>query len=276
MLRSLLVGVNGSQWSDAACDIAVTWAASLKIPVTFLGIVDAAALAPAEATPIGAGPYKATRDASLITRGREQMHKALQGACQRAGQSQVECHSVQRDGSPSILLGEEAQRHDLIILGRRAIPTTDRDPPASETLMEIIRHSPRPIIVACKSIPKSSDVVIAYDGSVQAARTLQSFVSSGLYYGHPLHLVGIGESNAMPDILGRAADFLQAHSLKAETHVLSVDHSVAETLTDFLHRVPAGLMVMGAYGKPWYHDLLFGSVTRTVLAHVPVPLFLNH
>ncbi len=277
MLRSLLVGINGSPWSMAACEIGVTWAASLKIPMTCLGVVDLDALAPAESVPLGAGPYKASRDAHLIEQGRAQIKTALEVAAQRAALDGVECHIVNRQGSPSVLLGEEAQRHDLLILGRRSIPKTDRDPPASETLVDILRHAPRPIIVACQTIPMSSDVVIAYDGSVQAARTLQSFVSSGLYYGHPLHLVGISNApEEMQIILGRAVDFLAAHSLTAETHILPVGGSVAESLTGFARRIPAGLMVIGAYGQPWYKELLFGSVTRSVLAQVPVPLFLNH
>ena len=277
MLRSLLVGINGSRWSDAACEIGVTWAASLKIPLTCLGVVDVSGLAPAEAFLPEGGPITVTCDTAAIERRRQQIQAALQVASQRAERAKVECHILKRDGNPATQLGVEAQRHDLVILGRRANPTTNHDPPASETLVEILRQTPRPIIVACQMIPQSSDVVIAYDGSVQAARTLQSFVSSGLYYGHPLHLVGISnDSEAMLTILGRAVDFLEAHSLKAETHVLPVGGNVADSLTGFVRRIPAGLMVMGTYGQPWYRDLLFGSVTRTVLARVPVPLFLSH
>jgi nucleotide-binding universal stress UspA family protein len=277
MLRSLLVGINGSRWSQAACEIAISWAASLKIPLTCLGVVDLAALAPVEPIPLGAGEYKRDRDARLVAQGRQRIEAALQAAADQAASAGVECHLVKREGSPATLLGEEAQRHDLVILGRRATPTTDRDPPASQTLVEILQHAPRPIVVACQKIPKSSDVVIAYDGSVQAARTLQSFVSCGLYYGHPLHVVGVSNSpDAMQAVLGRAVDFLNAHSLQAETHVVPIGGNVADALIGFVRRVPAGLLVIGAYGQPWYREVLFGSVTRSVLAQVPVPLFLSH
>lgn len=276
MLRSLLIGVNGSRWSQSACDIGITWASASKIPVTCLGVVDVAALAPHEPVPLGAAEFKAARDEKVISQGRKRIEDALAAAARQADEAKVECHIIVREGNPARLLGEEAQRHDLVILGRRAIPETDRDPPASETLMDIVRHSPRPVVVASHAIPKSSDVVIAYDGSLQAARTLRSFVSSGLYYGHPLHLVGVGNDPILVQAnLGRAVDFLDAHSLKVEPHVLPIDGTVSETLSAFARRIPAGLMVMGVYGQPWYKELLFGSVTRSMIAQVPVPLFLD-
>ena len=277
MLKSLLIGVHGSPWSQAACEIGINWAASLRIPITCLGVVDLAALTPAEPVPLGGTRYKAERDAEAIASGRQRIEAALEDAAQRAAAAGVECRLLTREGSPSALLGEEAQRHDLVIVGRRALPESDRDPRATETLMEILRHTPRPVVAAGQSIPNSAHVVIAYDGSAQAARALQSFVASGLYEGRTLHLVGITDTpDAMRPALARGADYLHAHALPAEIHVLPVGRSVAETLSGFAGGMPAGILVMGVYGQPWYKELLFGSVTRGVLAQIPVPLFLNH
>ena len=277
MLKSLLIGVHGSQWSQAACEIGINWAASLQIPITCLGVVDLATLTPVEPVPLGATQYKAERDADAIAHGRQQVEAALQNAVRKAAAAGVECRVLTRDGNPSALLGEEAQRHDLVIIGRRVLPETDRERRPSETFAEILRHSPRPVVAAGQSVPNSSHVVIAYDGSIQAARTLQSFVSSGLCAGRALHLVGISDTpDAIRPALSRAADFLYAQSLQAEIHVLPVARGVADTLSGFARDIPAGILVMGVYGQPWYKELFFGSVTREVLAQVPVPLFLNH
>ncbi|MBM4077965.1 MAG: universal stress protein [Planctomycetes bacterium] len=279
MLRSLLVGITGSRWSEAALQIAMTWAGQIRIPITCLGVVDLRSESLETGLPLGVGQarplFSSSRNLEPI---REQIQLALKTASEMADNAGVECHVLNREGDPAALIGNEAQRHDLVILGRRPpVELNDRCPTPSETLTEILRHTPRPVIMACQSIPRSSDVVIAYDGSVQSARTLQSFVSSGLYFGHPLHLVGISDSrDSIQQSISRAVDFLSAHSLKAETQIVPMAGTVAETLTSFVHHVPAGLLVMGAYGKPWFKDLLFGSVTSTMLAEVPIPLFLNH
>lgn len=275
MLRSLLVGVNGSRWSAAACEIGIAWAAHLRIPLTCLGVVDLPALARLQAAPLGIGEVNC--DLSLIEAEQAKIKTAMQDVARRAEQVGISCRLLTQEGSPAKLLGEEVQRHDLVILGRRSSPETGLGSAPSDTLVDILRYCPRPIILAGNQIPKSSHVVIAYDGSAQAARTLQSYVTSGLYHGHPLHLVGISsEPKQMSQILGRATDFLSAHCLPAEVHVLPTGGSVADTLIDFTRSVSAGLMVLGVYGQPWYKELLFGSVTISVLARCPVPLFLNH
>jgi nucleotide-binding universal stress UspA family protein len=38
----------------------------------------------------------------------------------------------------------------------------------------------------------------------------------------------------------------------------------------------AGLLVMGAYGRPRLSELVLGGVTRHVLAASPVPVMLSH
>lgn len=273
MLRSLLVGLNGSEASRDAYEIALTWAGELKIPVTCLGVIDSSRTARIE-TAEGEGRVQC--DTAQLTLERENVGTALKWAANRAYDLDVPSRIIEREGFPAAILGEEAQRHDLLILGR-CLARNDLNNGPSDTLVEILSHSPRPIILGCRQIPRSSNVVIAYDGSVQAARTLQSFVSSGLYYGHPLHLVGVSDNpESMQDILGRAEDYLNAHSLHAERHVLPTRGTVADVLLDFERRISAGLLVIGVYGQPWYKDVIFGSVTKEMLARCQVPMFLNH
>lgn len=277
MLRSLLVGVNGSQWSQVACEIAIRWARDLKIPLTCLGVCESGPPSSIESVPLSQTDMAAACDIGLSAMQRAKIKRALRDAGQHAAAAGISCHIIEVEGNPATLLGEEAQRHDLIILGRRACPHPSQGAAPSETLTEILRYSPRPIVLAGQEIPRSSHVIVAYDGSAQASRTLQSFVSSGLYYGHPLHLVGVGNSpNDVNRSLSRAVDYLNAHSLRAETHVLPIEVDVSQTLIDFARQTPTGLLVMGVYGQPWYKELLFGSVTRAVLAQFPAPLFLNH
>eukprot|EP00475_Leptophrys_vorax_P036223 TRINITY_DN6080_c1_g1_i5.p1 TRINITY_DN6080_c1_g1~~TRINITY_DN6080_c1_g1_i5.p1 ORF type:complete len:277 (+),score=18.21 TRINITY_DN6080_c1_g1_i5:66-896(+) len=276
MLRSLLVGMNGSEDSHAACEVAFAWANELKIPVTCIGVVDPTPLVQLDMVRMESGERAVAYDPQLIVLEREKVAAGLKRATNRAFDLGVSARILLMEGSPAAILGEEAQRHDLLFLGRRS-SSEGVNPGPSDMLVDILRHSPRPIILGCRQIPRYSSVLIAYDGSAQAARTLQSFVSSGLYYGHPLHLVGVSNlPEQMQEILGRANDYLNAHSLNAEKHVLPVGASVASTLIDFARQIPTGLLVIGAYGQPWYKESLFGSVTKSMLASIPVPMFVNH
>lgn len=277
MLRSLLIGVNGSSGSGQAIELALKWAQTYHTPVTCLGVVDVEALTAPEPIPMGAAAFKVERDANVVTRERAQVAQALQSACAAAQTAGVECHLLQRDGCPADALGTEAERHDLVVLGRRSLPQSDREPAPSTTLVDILRQASRPVVVAGTSCPDVANVVMAYDGSAQAARTLQAFVQSGLHYGHPLHLVGIGDEPLdVQAKLMRALDYVKTHGRNAELHVLPVRQTVAATLAQFVRQLPCGLLVMGVYGQPRLKELLFGSVTSAILRDIPAPLFLHH
>ena len=47
-------------------------------------------------------------------------------------------------------------------------------------------------------------------------------------------------------------------------------------ILEHIHRLRAGLLVMGAYGHPVLREFFHGSATITGLLESPVPLFLYH
>src|SRR5690606_28477652 len=155
------------------------------------------------------------------------------------------------------------------------VPATDHDPPASHTMTGILHHSPRPVLVAAERVPEADSVVVAYDGSVQAARAVASFVSSGIRAGYRITVLGVGddvtETTAKVD---RAVAYLEAHGRSPQVRILSATRGVAPALLDAVGHASPALLVMGAYGKPRIKEVLFGSVTRAMIARVPVPLFL--
>ena len=50
----------------------------------------------------------------------------------------------------------------------------------------------------------------------------------------------------------------------------------AQVILEQVQQTQASLLVMGAYGQPAFREFFFGSVTRTMRAESPVPLFLYH
>jgi len=276
MLRSLLVGVNGTNLSRRAFELGLHWAKCLRIPLTCIGVIDREGLISNGLDAVG-GPLSECdlNSTKLITES-----GAIQAAVAAAGRTAdacgVECHGIVCEGNPAEVLGLEAQRHDLLVIGRGLSPLEYRDRPISTMLSEIIRHSCRPVVIAGEHVPVASDVWIAYDGSLQAARTLQSFVQSGLYFGHPLHVLEVGETMGGPTSLRRAIDYLKLHGRSAELHVLPAHANIAESLVHYVREFPCGLLVIGAYGRPHTGELVLGSGARAILNRVPSPIFLYH
>ena len=54
------------------------------------------------------------------------------------------------------------------------------------------------------------------------------------------------------------------------------DISAADLLLSQLADLGADLLVMGCYGQSRVRELLLGGMTRTVLRHMTVPVFMSH
>ena len=120
-------------------------------------------------------------------------------------------------------------------------------------------------------------VLVAYDGSLQAARALHAFQTSGLATGAADRR---GQRSPRPveaaRIAERAIDYLRFHDIKAEAHPVTSHDAPARVILDSARSHKSVLIVMGGYGQPVLREFFLGSVTRTLLAESPVPLFLYH
>ena len=122
MLKSLVVGVNGSDLSRSAVRAAVSWASSLGASVTFLAILDVDGLTAGQSVGMMGSAFKAERDEKVLASWRERLSKAMEDASKVAEAAGVQYEARSIEGSPEEVLAKEVQRHDALIIGRRAVP----------------------------------------------------------------------------------------------------------------------------------------------------------
>jgi nucleotide-binding universal stress UspA family protein len=86
-------------------------------------------------------------------------------------------------------------------------------------------------------------------------------------------LVGLRDTTHIPEV----PPILQERGLTAKLHVLPVRPApFGQTLLGAAHRFCADLLVMGAYAHSPLRELVFGGVTRHMLAHADLPVFMRH
>lgn len=277
MLKSILVGVNGTGSSNAAAQLAMTMARASGAELVCIGVADIDALEAGTPVPLGGSTAKAERDAVLGARERARIGVVLEETAAQAVDAGVPCRAILAEGSPADELCLEAQSHDLLLMGRRALPRTDRDPAPSDVVSDVIQKSPRPVIIAAGADEREPSVLIAWDGSRGSARALASFVASGLYAGSRIHVASVGDDEdvAMTQ-LRRATDYLVARGRTATGKVLPVGEGVVDTLERYARELAATMIVMGASGQSRLKEALFGSVTRSMAARSQVTLFVDH
>jgi nucleotide-binding universal stress UspA family protein len=180
-------------------------------------------------------------------------------------------------GDPYTRIVEEAQRFDLIVLGRHTHFRFATQAEECDTLQRVLRDSPRPVVCVPARPAQGSAVVVAYDGSLQAARAVFAFQGGGLTRAGPVHLVSASDDfDAAAQSIDRAAEFFGAHAVPVTRHPVRPDGSVAKTVIQMAQALDAGLIVAGAYGRSTLREFFLGSVTRSLLKESPASLFLFH
>ena len=180
-------------------------------------------------------------------------------------------------GTPYVQILMEAQRYDVIVLGHHTHFQFGSEAEPDVTLSKVLAASPRPVVAMPDKLRDGEAVLIAYDGSLQAARALAAFESSGLGQGRPVHVVSVADSKKEAERCSkRAVEFLRLHRVEAEACPVESVQSPVEVILDSIEMVDAGLLVMGAYGQPVLRDFFLGSVTRGLLEKCHVPMFLFH
>lgn len=276
-LKSILVGLDGSSFGTAAMELGVGWAQRAGASLAGLAVVDLPAIRMPEAVPLGGMAFKEQRDDALAGDAHRRLQAVLEKFQQRCAEAAVSCESLETIGHPAEQILLESQRHDLILLGQRTYFHFETQEDADETLRSVVKGASRPVIAVPAKPRKGEAVVVAYDGSPQAARTLQAFQSLGLHGPHVVHVVGVDPDAVEAKLrLERAVDYLERHDIKSEPHAVATSDPPARAILDLVNSLDCGLLVMGAYGQSPFKELLFGSVTRTILEESITPVFLYH
>jgi nucleotide-binding universal stress UspA family protein len=279
MLKSLLIGLDGSVDSRSVLELGVRWAKRFGALAVGLAVVDEPGIRISEGV-LFAGDqhwYRTDPEAVLLTQSRQRVEQSLKQFAQRCGESGVTCKTLEDVGTPFVQVLMEAQCYDLILLGQQTHFDYGWEGQADETLGKVLQDSPRPVVAVPRSLGEDEAVVIAYDGSPQAARAVYAFEASGLGDSRAVHVVSVAsDSKDAARLAYRAVRFLRLHGIEAEPHPVGTSESTAEVILSKLDDLDAGLLVMGAYGQPVLREFFLGSVTRTVLKESPVPVFCYH
>jgi nucleotide-binding universal stress UspA family protein len=198
--------------------------------------------------------------------------------CLRRNGLQGEWRLVEGDPAASVAL--HARYADLTVVGQ---PNANQPQDSDAITVTTVMTSGRPVL----AIPFAGDfptvgerVLVAWNAGREAARAVNDALP--LMAGakqvtvlaiNPQH--GIGGHGDVP-----AADIalhLARHGLKAEAaHTVAKDIADGEALLSYAADIGADLIVAGAYGHSRARELVFGGVTRTLIAEMTAPVLLSH
>jgi nucleotide-binding universal stress UspA family protein len=278
MLRSLMIGLDDTPANTAAQELAVRWAKRLGARLAGLAVVDDPGISmDALAAFTNSAWTSAGATTALCPTVRPPLAKAVQrfqSRCAEAGVNGRVCETV---GTPHAQLLAEAPRHDVVVLARHGRFGEGCEDAPGQTMEQVLHRSPRPVVVVPDILTGGDSVVVAYDGSAQAARSLALFEASGLAHCAAVHVVSASvDYRTAAQFAQDAAMFLATHGVAVTRHIVKSPVCPSEIILNTVAETDAGLLVMGACCQSDLRDVFIGSVTRTMLDRSPVPLFLFH
>ena len=280
MLKSILLVVDGRFATHASIDLAIGWARQAGGTLGVLGVIDEDKVYTREAVPLGGGQAKREADAARLETQRRQIGACLDKIAAQCQAEQIRFERLEALGEPAEEIALEAQRFDLLVLPHdlsRSDTSVSAEEGLGSELWKLLHGTPRPVVAVADEKPTGGSIVIAYDGSVQAARTVQLFEDTGWGADRPVHVVSYGDDAQSAALCGqRAIDFLAHHGITATLHADASRGNVGDQLIEQAQALDAGLMVMGACGRSRVQEFLLGSVSRRVLDRCGLPLFLYH
>jgi len=172
-------------------------------------------------------------------------------------------------------VGSYGRVFDLIILGR---PGRDEHTPRMTPLEAALFESGRPVLIAPPAPPQSvgSNVLIAWNGSTEQSRSV-AFAKPILRKAERVTVLTV-EGAMTPGPTGeQAARHLQRNGIPAQAiHLSAGKRSAGEIILDQAGALGCDLLIKGAYTQSRLRQMIFGGVTRHVLANATLPVLMAH
>ncbi len=266
MMKTILVGEDGSTAARRALELGVDLAARLDARIRVVHVVEAPI---AWAVP-GPTPEPSLAAAAWVSESRKAHEKegraALESALHVCAERGLEVTTDLIEGWPPRTLREEMERADLAILGRTGCRQDRLGETTGATAQYMMRRCDRPVLLVDRGAEPVREVVLGFDNSPSARRALLVAAELARRTGYRLTVAHVAE---------RSDD---RHAIAAARQALAEDAAVRATfeelkgkpypvLAELLARKPGAMLVLGGRGHDRLADFLLGTLPESFHLH---------
>ncbi len=283
MIKRILVGLDPDEDTKHATDYAISIAEICNAQVTGLAVVDMAHIA-SEAAGGGVGSmyYGEMLREQLSEESRKTARSLIHQFERTVSASDVQFADRIEEGVSFKRIIEDMKYHDLLVVGREPHFYYDEPERQTKTLEKVVEKGSCPVLVVDDEENGIEKVLIAYDGSTPAARTMQQFIQQKPFGDSPaieivnVHAAGTTEEEESDLLLKLAESYCTAHGFEVTTSSVQRSDDTAMRLLKHATEVDADLIVSGAHAVSKISKWMFGSTTQNLLEHTDLPLYLYH
>jgi nucleotide-binding universal stress UspA family protein len=269
-MKTILVHIEGDEGQEARLNAALDLARACGGHLVCVAVMPYAAYALGDPA-MGAFPVTTLIDA-VEARRREERTK-VEAVLAREG---VSWEWQSADGDSADRLVEHARLADVVVMS--AGPFQRQAQMALGITGDVAIRSPAPVLAVsptARGLAVAGPALICWDGGQEAANAMKRALPM-LTLASGVTLLTVAEKDS-PYTARAAAAFLSRHGVHAD--VVERDAggaSIEQVIRSVAAERGAAWIVQGAYGHSRLRQMLFGGVTRGLLADAPVPILLSH
>ncbi|TQV76118.1 universal stress protein [Denitrobaculum tricleocarpae] len=277
MVKRLLVGVAGTPAMAAKIKHTIDLAKLHDAEISILSVVDVARLSALGPVPLGAGKYAQDLREGRIAKSHKLDENAIAGFEAACGEAGIPVQVIRQEEDPMEAVTSTWRYHDLCILGARGWFDHGVVADPQNALLKLITGGVRPVFAVTNEIRPMRKALIAYNGSLESAKTMKQFVQMGLWPDIELHIVCAGKSKSGEEpavLLEQAAAYCRAYG-----HAPVVDHiegAAQDVLLSYAKAMEADIIVMGSSYRKMLLQKRFGKNALGMIKASEIPLFLSH
>ena len=181
----------------------------------------------------------------------------------------------QAEGNVTDRLTEAARLADLVVFG----PLQESDKAGlTDAFVQTLTETDRPVLLATAEAPAAfaRRIAIGWDGKNAASQA----VSAALPYlvrAEAVEVLSVRRAGASPQPSGDLREYLALHGVASSERIIERStRGTGEVLLDGAMEGGADLLVVGGYGHSRIRESLIGGVTRHVITHARLPVFMVH
>jgi len=272
MIKKILLGLGGTPYTFVAIQRAAQLAKQYGAEITGVTATNINRL-----KGIGVKQKESAHtNIDRLTLTSDQVEKAIslfESACSAEGIKYQVKHEEMED-SFSLMISL-SRYHDLMIFGLRSIfeyGVSFEEP--KDTLARLIAAGIRPIIAVSDKFRPIQKVIIAYDGSMESAKTMKQFIQLRLWPDAKLKIVTFQKSEEKAhQLLYDASDYCRAHGFHVEHE--SNPGVPKDLLLPIATLWQADMIVLGNSARSLLMRRVFGETALHIIRNADRPLFLS-
>ncbi len=277
MFKSILVPTDGSLFCEIALKYALDLAKRYKAYIKALHVVDIRAIKGLFIKDISASmglvpivDYQPKIQQILEERGRLTLD-ASEANCKAAG---IRFYRELVTGIISQEIKSVGHTVDMIVMGQRGEHAEFGTVLLGSTLEATIRITNKPVLVTPKEYTPISRILMAYDGGDVANDALRVCRNICMELALPATVITASDHKENADaILEEARQYLSPNDLEVE-YVLRTGEA-SKIILAAMDDYKCDLLIMGAYGRNRFIELVLGSTTSYLLRKATFPVLLS-